>query len=211
MRGYWCKYCSDFVETKKKYTRALIFLAIILISATFIGFAASSILDSPINLLVGPMVFLVFVVIAWSYGEFSATRFCRICGREVRKKRIPKNRIQSTIAVQTTNMKQAMNIERIKAEEPHEEEKLDQYLERANLFFNAGKYEDSLIYWEKVLTIIPEDTTSWIMMGQSYEKIRDWNKAIESYIEALKINPSDKYAMSYKKQLEKRIDEIYKL
>lgn len=210
MRGYWCKYCSDFVETKKKYTRAKIILAFLLISSTFIGFSASFLLDSPINILVGPMVFLVLGVVAWGYGGFSATRFCRICGKEVRKKRIPKNRIQSIIAVQATNMKQAMNIERIKDEEPHEEEKLDQYLERANLFFNAGKYEDSLIYWEKVLKIIPEDTTSWIMMGLSYEKIRDWNKAIESYIEALKIDPSDKYAMSYKKQLEKRIAEIYK-
>ncbi len=104
-----------------------------------------------------------------------------------------------------------MNKEEIKDRVPLGEVKFDNYLERAYLLFHAMKYEDSIVYWKMVLKIKPEDITSWIIIGESYEKIGDWNEAVESYSKALKINPSDKSAKSHKEQFEKRIAKMYNL
>ena len=61
-----------------------------------------------------------------------------------------------------------------------------------------------------MVTTNPEDITSWIMLGQLYERIRDWNEALECFNKALKIDPSNKNAMLSKKRLERKISSIYK-
>ena len=130
---------------------------------------------------------------------------CNICGGKIIRKRIPEYQIEAM------EMIQDMKMEEIKDWATPEEEKFDMYLGIANILFDAMEHEDSINYWKKVLTIKPEDITSWIMIGESYEKIGDWNKAIESYNKALKINPSDKSAKFHKEKLEKRIAKMYKL
>lgn len=187
MRGYWCKNCNNFIDKRNvRFTKKGITISRIINE----GFIDA--IDIAINDVLFP--------------EFAEKKMiCNICGGPIRGKKIPKHQIQAM------NMVQAMNMEEIKDGLPPEEEKFDKYLERANLLFTAMEYEDSIIYWKMVLTIKPEDTTSWIMIGKSYEKIGDWNKAIESYSKALKINPSDKSAKSHKEKLEKRIAKIYNL
>jgi len=73
-----------------------------------------------------------------------------------------------------------------------------------------NKYGDSIEHWEKIVKAKPESITSWVVLGQFYEKIRDWNKAFECFNKVLEIEPYYKDAMLSKKRLERKIASIYK-
>ena len=84
MRGNWCKYCNEFVEIKKDYTRAKISGIIYLIAIV-------------IGLLIlfpwGGLIALVVPIICtegYLFEIFTGRRACIMCRKTTRRKRIRK-------------------------------------------------------------------------------------------------------------------------
>jgi tetratricopeptide (TPR) repeat protein len=72
------------------------------------------------------------------------------------------------------------------------------------------EYEETIKFWEKNASLNPESISNWATLGEFYERIRDWNRALECYNKALEIEPNYKRAKLNKKQLERKISRIYK-
>lgn len=65
-------------------------------------------------------------------------------------------------------------------------------------YLNNGKYKESIIYWEEALALNAKNPTAWVMMGQAYEGLTNWNEAIECYDKVLAFNPQHQSAKWFK-------------
>lgn len=130
---------------------------------------------------------------------------CSRCGGSV----ISEKR-SSDYQIEVLRMTNTKNREENDDEDPLMKENFDKFLYKAELFLEAGRYEESLIYYKKLIAIKPEDITIWITMGQIYEKFGDFNNALESYRKALKIDPLNKIVMALKEDLINKLIRINK-
>ncbi len=77
-------------------------------------------------------------------------------------------------------------------------ENIGDILIKAMDYLNNGKFKDSIVYWEKALALNAKNPTAWVMMGQAYEGLANWSKAIECYDKVLAINPQHQSAQWFK-------------
>ncbi|MFW9946840.1 MAG: tetratricopeptide repeat protein, partial [Candidatus Odinarchaeota archaeon] len=47
----------------------------------------------------------------------------------------------------------------------------------AEKYSKKKKYKKSIRYWEEALKIDPSFSTGWVMMGQAYEKLLQWERS----------------------------------
>ena len=78
------------------------------------------------------------------------------------------------------------------------------YLALSAEYSEKGYYKKAIACWEKIIELIPNQSTPWVLMGQEYKKLNQWEKAIECYNKALQLNPDDEDAQFYKKKLQRK-------
>ena len=84
------------------------------------------------------------------------------------------------------------------------------YYDLGNLYFTQGKYDDTIEQWNKILEIEPNFPNKYIVLnnlGIVYEKKEMRDKAMEYFLEALKLAPE---GSSIIEEIEKEIYNIYK-
>src|SRR2546425_3642619 len=66
-----------------------------------------------------------------------------------------------------------------------------EFFKTGNTFFDKGKYEDAITYYDRALQINSTDTTVLYNKALSLESLRKYDDAIGYYDAVLAINPND--------------------
>jgi superkiller protein 3 len=85
-----------------------------------------------------------------------------------------------------------------------------EWIEKADLLFDEGKYVQAIELYKKVLNIETNNKDVMIKIGLSYRHLEDYDTAIEFYNNALQIEPDNKTALNnigYALECKSKIDE----
>src|SRR2546425_6155618 len=74
----------------------------------------------------------------------------------------------------------------------------NEFFKTGNSFFDQGKYEDAIIYYDRALQINPTDLKVLYNKALSLESLGKYDKAIGYYDAVLTINPNDIDALNNK-------------
>jgi tetratricopeptide (TPR) repeat protein len=62
---------------------------------------------------------------------------------------------------------------------------------RALIYYNGEKYPEAISSAENVLNFYPDNSFAWHIIGTSWGKLRDFNKASDAFLKAAAISPDD--------------------
>jgi tetratricopeptide (TPR) repeat protein len=64
-----------------------------------------------------------------------------------------------------------------------------------------GKYEESVVWLEKTISIDPNRAVTYLNLGDAYAKLKRYAKARQAYTKYLELAPDSKSAPKVKKRL----------
>jgi len=71
----------------------------------------------------------------------------------------------------------------------------ENYLDQSLIFYNQGLYEKSIEACKTAIQLKPDYADAHSNMGAAYNQLKQWDKAIEAFNKALRINPQHKLAL----------------
>jgi tetratricopeptide (TPR) repeat protein len=74
---------------------------------------------------------------------------------------------------------------------PEVRDPVDNFYLKGNYAQSTGNYDFAIVCWNSVLKINPKDATAWFNLGVAYESKRDGDEALESFSEAIRLDPKD--------------------
>ncbi|XP_002992853.2 tetratricopeptide repeat domain-containing protein PYG7, chloroplastic [Selaginella moellendorffii] len=97
----------------------------------------------------------------------------------------------------------------IKKWEDDEQELAQVYNALGFAYFSENKVEQAISHYEKAVTLSPGYTVAWNNLGSSYEKRKDWKRALKAYEQTLQFDPRNKVALSCQKYVKDKV-ELYR-
>lgn len=67
-------------------------------------------------------------------------------------------------------------------------EKFEKFMIRGDFLFSSQDYRDAILQYKMATSIKPKDITAWFKLAETYRKTYEYDKAIDTYIESLKLN-----------------------
>ena len=79
------------------------------------------------------------------------------------------------------------------------------YLNLANLYFKQGDFAKAVEYSSRSIRHTPNFVFPHLTMGEAYYRLKNSEKARAAFIQALKIDPSNKEAISWIDRIDKEM------